>query len=313
MRHAIVTCADSAMLPAAICALWTVKLHLKQIPADFFLVISDLNPSENAAVKTFFRDAGFKVCIVDCQGHRLQDRHLGRFSQATLMRLSLEEVLPPDLDRVLYIDADVLAQGDVGPLLARPLAGKTFAAVEDLAATGYPTGKVERMPAHRHRIGLPDAAPYFNAGCLLLDWHAVTTKGLLSMARQIVLDRPDLPFFDQDALNLAGQDDWLPIESGWNRVVNRRGKVGSATLVHFAGAKKPWKSGTGSLRRTYSPLYRDVLSNTIWRDFCDPLDFGESISTILPRLVLRLSGLAGGTLARVGRWKANDLTGTPVV
>jgi len=292
VRLAIVTCADAAMLPAALCALWSVSRRMLKSPAEYYLVTSGLESSEIAAAADFFSAAGAKVRMLNCDTHRLEDRQMGRFSQATLMRLSLATILPEDLDRVLYIDADVLAQGDVGPLLAMPLGGKAFGAVEDIAATGNPAGKADRLPLHRRRIGLPEGAPYFNAGCLLLDWQAVTASDLLERARRLVFDRPDLPFFDQDALNLVGQGDWLPLDQRWNRVVNRRGRVTSSILVHFAGARKPWKAGAGSLRRAYAPVYRRVLAHTIWRNFCDPLDFHERFATLPPRLALRLSGFA---------------------
>ena len=63
----------------------------------------------------------------------LQNRDCGRFSSLSYVRL-LAAGLFPQYDRLLYLDADILLNGDVAELYDTELQGKPIAAVRDCAA-----------------------------------------------------------------------------------------------------------------------------------------------------------------------------------
>lgn len=202
----------------------------------------------------------------------------GRFSVATLARLFLSSLLPADLERVLYLDADTVVLGPLRPLYELKLAGRLAAAAPE--PTIYP--QVRRL------LGLGAMEPYFNAGVLLLNlerWRQEETES--ACLRYYARMGGCLPFNDQDILNyvlrgriralpqrfnffsnyyyfrysmLCGKAPWYPaLESEAAYRHARRAPV----LVHFAGAERPWIAGSFN---PYRGCYRRALAASPWAD-----------------------------------------------
>src|SRR5579862_2397997 len=89
-----------------------------------------------------------------------------RFPQEASFPLLLPEVLPPNLDRVLFLDADTLVLEDLATLWETPLDRHVLAAVPDSA---IPFCSSVRGVKNWRARGILSDAPYFNAGVLLID------------------------------------------------------------------------------------------------------------------------------------------------
>lgn len=167
------------------------------------------------------------------------------FSRAIYMRLLMGELLPREIDRLLYLDCDLIVRGDIGELWDTELDAKTIGAVREV------------LPYIGHsRLGLPSGAPYFNSGVMLVDlrrWRKLDIgRRSLGFAREHP-DRIEWP--DQCALNLVLHDDWIALDPKWNfqsmevgvldhdmirfRQVTRRLRE-TIRIVHFTSHSKPW-------------------------------------------------------------------------
>jgi lipopolysaccharide biosynthesis glycosyltransferase len=162
-------------------------------------------------------------------------------------RVFLTELLP-DVDRVLYLDADTLIVDDLGPLWDEPLGDAYAAAV---------TNVLERAHEHHAReLGLPVGQPYFNSGVLLFNLDEMRagdcTARIVSYARGERLRWPD-----QDALNAILGRRCRSLHPRWNCMnavflLPEATDVFGATavrdararpaIVHFEGPglAKPW-------------------------------------------------------------------------
>ena len=205
-------------------------------------------------------------------------------------RLLLPELLPTTLERVLYLDADVLVRKDVRPLWELPLDGAPCLAARDAAAPcvdprtapNYETahaylGSSTPIPNHQ-ALGLPGHAPYFNSGVLLIDlaaWRAEDLAG--RMFACLEANRPHVRLFDQYALNVVLADRWRELPARYNAQTGarrypswRESPYDEATydevlcdpaILHFAARSKPWDHG-------YPPEeaqgFFDVLDRTAW-------------------------------------------------
>jgi lipopolysaccharide biosynthesis glycosyltransferase len=130
-------------------------------------------------------------------------------SAATYSRLLIPELLPPQVQRVLYLDSDVLVRRDPSPLFAVDLEGAPFGAVQDFAIT---TTDHERSGARR--LGI--ARAYFNAGVLVIDLEAWRTSGLGAAAMRYASETSEvLSYPDQDALNAVAER-WHALDPTWN-------------------------------------------------------------------------------------------------
>jgi lipopolysaccharide biosynthesis glycosyltransferase len=182
--------------------------------------------------------------------------------------LLLADVLPKSVDRVLFLDPDMLVLDDVGKIWEVDLGENVFAAVADQA---IPTVSSPRGLRDWRARGIPGDAPYFNAGVLLLDLARWRSLDVAARARQyLVASDERVDFFHQAALNAILWDRWLQLDQRWNLVASLAGRpygrhnsaaVESPGIVHFAGKFKPWRLRIGG---PFARAYYDELSRHEW-------------------------------------------------
>lgn len=199
---------------------------------------------------------------------RLQGIYIDpRYTEAASLRLLLPELLP-ELDRVLYLDCDIIVRQDLARLWEEThLEDNYLGAVYEAAIEGQ---------AERFRALGCDPARYFNSGFLLMNLagmraHKVSER-LLEACRV-----PYLEFPDQDALNQVCQGKVLPLSPLYNSIrtffipkyrpdfERQYGpglweQVQEKGTVHYTGGK-PWDLFTvqfGTWWRVYDTLPAEI-------------------------------------------------------
>jgi lipopolysaccharide biosynthesis glycosyltransferase len=192
-----------------------------------------------------------------------------RFPVEAAAPLMLGDLLPADLSRVIFLDADLLVVDDLADLWNQPLDGRVLGAVPDAAVRrcGSPRGVKDR-----DAYGVPDDAMYFNAGVMLISlaaWRerSITPRALEYLAR--VGDRAD--FLHQEALNAVAWHDWHRLPDRWNLLGSVAGRPfdqpptdawRAPAIVHFAGRLKPWRMAVGGqFRDAYDAVLTRVAAS----------------------------------------------------
>jgi lipopolysaccharide biosynthesis glycosyltransferase len=166
-------------------------------------------------------------------------------STAAYLRLYIPQLLPAHVERVLYLDCDVMCVGSLDSLLDVDLRGNTIAAVRDPYARRL--CDMEGMPGLAKYQELDAQAPYFNSGMMLIDvpnWLStdVTQRCFDYIRRHAAETR----FLEQDALNYVLYGKWLRVNKMWNFARSSRleSAMGSnleeARLIHQIGPRKLW-------------------------------------------------------------------------
>jgi lipopolysaccharide biosynthesis glycosyltransferase len=195
---------------------------------------------------------------------------LSHISASTYARLFLETTLPARLERVLFLDSDLLVLHDVGELWSVDMRGALAMGAPDVGAPWLDSDVVlsGRPEASRHLVlsrpvpdyqalGLAPDLPYVNVGVLLIDlagWRrcSVSESALACLAdprRQVVWD-------DQYALNVTLAGKLHPLHAAWNQgshIYNYPDWISSPfdsktfeeirsrpKIVHFTTGYKPW-------------------------------------------------------------------------
>ncbi|MEM8705995.1 MAG: glycosyltransferase family 8 protein [Actinomycetota bacterium] len=186
----------------------------------------------------------------------------------------------PDADRIVYLDADIVVADDVSPLLDVDLGGHALGAVQNLRAPFV--SSTDGLTAWDF-LGLEPAAPYFNAGVLVLDaarWRAEDLEtASIEMAHRLH-DADLLPMADQDTLNALFADDWQRLDPRWNQHPLAFEDSGhhhtlldadalqrlrdDPAIVHFIGRDKPWLA---SSRHPFRSVWRDHVATAAFGDF----------------------------------------------
>jgi lipopolysaccharide biosynthesis glycosyltransferase len=303
--YGAVACADPAMLPAACCALLSVHDNLKNLKVRLFLLAIDADERQIADIENFARLHAIKIEVLRDSAPDAGCASLGRWSRATLARLYLDLNIPAGIDRLLYIDADAVAVSDVDSLFTTELKGRPLGAVDD-----YRMPFREKMDRRQSKIGMRRGARYFNAGVLLFDWRMCVERGLLKNARDAFEAQPELfEAHDQDALNLAFADNWLPLDLRWNAQTGILPLIAKPGIRHFTGRRKPWSASVPWPHHAMKSFYAARLAGTGWSGFCLPSSgISEAGSFILDCLTKLTSRSKAMTVRRYFTTVSFDLT-----
>jgi lipopolysaccharide biosynthesis glycosyltransferase len=187
-------------------------------------------------------------------------------------RLWVADFFPPEVDRVLYLDCDVVVLGSIEPLWNVDLAGALLGAIDIPGA--------DRGVVH---LGLRAEDGYFNSGVLLFDLREWRNKRALDTVLAYVAAYPELMTrdVDQEALNACFHGHRKRLDYRWNATsmffsdpcllplppheidAIRR----DARIIHFNGNLKPWSYFCEHPRKDE---YAKYLRMTEWRDFVPP-------------------------------------------
>ncbi len=190
-------------------------------------------------------------------------------SPTVFLRLQLPLLI--SARRALFLDADVLVLDRIEHLLRCELAGAPLAAVRDPSSTG--------PPALRQH-GFPEGTPYFNAGVLVLDLDELRR---LDAARVFwELAHRELPFNDQDVLNLWAAGRWRELPTRWNCPAHSADVPDAeVSIVHFIGPRKPWHAD-GPLLPRYADWQRYAALSGWPRDaLSDVAGMQEALALLL--------------------------------
>jgi lipopolysaccharide biosynthesis glycosyltransferase len=216
---------------------------LGAIETEFGARLIDYDLTNNPAVARFLEGLSF---------HK-------KLTNLVYTRLMLDELLPAEVERIIYLDCDMLVRAPIEQLAEADLEGKALAAV---------------MDPHRHRAMLGRdflrnadlfdyRQPYFNAGMLVIDRAAFGAADLPARTRayheQGVLGRVQ---YDQAILNLVFAGNWLELDFRWNLInPSPAHEVLEPHIVHYTGPRKPWQMLPGI---AFAQVYRHTMTNAVY-------------------------------------------------
>lgn len=218
----------------------------------------------------------------------LRDMHVsGHISISTYLRILLAELLPADIDKAIYLDADTIACRDLVELWSTPLDDAPCAAAHDYfhpflnpaEALSHPihcrTLKLNPEPIPNYReLGLDGKSPYFNAGIMLVNVAHWRRERVAARAFECLrTHREHVRYWDQYALNTLFSGQWRILDPRWNQNSHIH-RVPSWNLTHFTQeqfqsvVEDPW-----IIHFDYKPKPWDVESvHPFRRDFFRWLD-----------------------------------------
>jgi len=161
-----------------------------------------------------------------------------KFPAVVYARLLLDELLPADVDRVLYLDSDLYVRAPVEMLIEMSMRGYSLAAAPEPGRQHLVRGDDMRT-----RMGPFDPAePYFNSGVLMIDRRAWGRARLLAYLEFLRSSgQLDQLFHDQDVLNLRFRGEWLRLDPMWNLTKPHPAvRALDPYIVHYTTGMKPW-------------------------------------------------------------------------
>ena len=183
-----------------------------------------------------------------------------RYPKEMYYRLLSPLILPQELERVLYLDPDMLIINPLRPLWELDFGGKVFAAASHTGLTEMANGI--------NRVRLDTEHEYFNSGVICIDLDAardlVTAEDVFACVRK---HEKELILPDQDVFNMLYGKQTLPVDDViWNYDVRNYSKylfrsagkhnlnwvMQNTAVLHFCGKNKPWQE---DYRNPFGMLY----------------------------------------------------------
>jgi lipopolysaccharide biosynthesis glycosyltransferase len=199
-------------------------------------------------------------------------KQVRRHTMDVFSRYYAPYLLPQDIVHVFYLDCDIVLQADISTVYdAAAASPKTLHAVHDMTCPwiGSQQGVFDRKER-----GIPDDAPYFNSGVMIINlprWRELDLTNRLT--EYIEQNGPKINEADQGALNALCWNDWEQMDQRWNThsslsVATNRAETGMSKaewaklrlhpfLIHYTADKKPWMKGVVFPRYSFFYSYLD--------------------------------------------------------
>jgi lipopolysaccharide biosynthesis glycosyltransferase len=175
--------------------------------------------------------------------------------KATWYRIFLPELLR-DVDRILYLDADLIVLDSVAPLWSLDLEGQWLGAVTNVFQDNHLHRPVE--------LGLAGPHVYFNAGVLLMNLKEMRRDGRTAALLEFGVTNADrIEWRDQDALNVVLGERRLALHPRWNCMNSFFAFPRNARVLGRLALRK-------ALRRPAIRHFEGPAQNKPWDERCDP-------------------------------------------
>ncbi|MDF1778536.1 MAG: glycosyltransferase family 8 protein [Rhizobiaceae bacterium] len=155
-----------------------------------------------------------------------------RLTASCLLRCFAGQALPESVERVLYLDTDIVLAGSIEALYTTRLGHNIAGAV------------LNPGMKHLEKYGVCESS-YFNSGVLLIDMKKWREQHLDSKLQSFIAEHSnDCRFWDQCALNVVLLGNTLSLDNRWNVMscLKEDGEFTNVSIIHFAGDVKPWEN-----------------------------------------------------------------------
>ena len=143
------------------------------------------------------------------------------YTPAALYRILAPLVLPKDVHRLIYLDADTIVNMDIRKFWEIFLDGHPLGAVSERTLMNHYQRQVDKSideKLYLFQNSWTDSDTCFNSGVLIMDLEKLRHMGdiLLPGLRFLVQHEEECRFFDQDILNYFFSRDYLPLPWNYN-------------------------------------------------------------------------------------------------
>lgn len=190
-------------------------------------------------------------------------------------RLLLPSIIPTEFKKVIYLDSDIVVEGDLAELWNIDIENCYLLAVQDpihckvLAADHLKS-------LHLEKQGITPECKYLNAGLLVINLDKWRADQIAERVLEYIGNHPDLPFPDQDAINIVLANQWKEISPLWNQIhivhvfephespydeSIYSDLVEKPYVIHYTSRPKPWGK---DCTHPQADRYFKYLDQTAW-------------------------------------------------
>lgn len=249
------------------CACTIASILYNSNPKDkytFYIISNFISEQNKMMIKslTHIRDFKIQFLIADMTEYKYlwQNNDLGI---STFFRFKAFEWL--NLDKVLYLDADIIVRDDIGILYNIDITDYYGAGVEDIISK-----------SKLNEFNLPPETTYINAGVLLINLKKCRQDHMVEKLVEFVNKPWEKAMNDQEIINILWNGKIKLVDLIWNCMYSYNNTyedksyynsmAQNPAIMHYITANKPWIAGsTPHLKHEYfkylklTPYYLDFI------------------------------------------------------
>ncbi len=231
--------------PMAVCVLSLIE-HNKDLPITIHVITVSISDQNKVRLKNMAHENSLHIILhfVDKNIFKNFPSTLS-YTSATYNRFLIPMLLDSDIDRALYLDADILCFGSISELFSLNIDQVLLAAIEDHSWNG---GK-NKVSAEKLRKTGFKCDRYFNAGVLLINLNKWRNEHIPEKALTNLSEHSDtFSFLDQDALNSVANGRILFLDRKYNYMYSVDDRnipvpdLKNISLLHYTNRYKLWQS-----------------------------------------------------------------------
>ena len=262
----ILLCGDKNYIKYCGVTLTSILLSNKENDFEFHIFCDEISDTDLDKLRNTSEKFGTTINI-----YYLNIELINKFSKdmqgkehisiAAYFRFIAFGLLNKNIDKVLYLDSDILVNGDINIFWNQNMLNKTAIVIEDAFGKKH----AERLKVDK----------YFNSGVIFIDLRKWKSNNFSDICVQKAIEKV-YEFLDQDILNLVLNKETIFIDKKYNyyyslsRLLDESEKPSKEILnaniaiCHFCGASKPWHSWVQCLDAVKK--YNLVKDNSAWSD-----------------------------------------------
>ena len=172
--------------------------------------------------------------------------NIGHFSLNTYLRYLIPN-LKESLNKVLYLDVDLVIHGDIKEFYSIDLEGYPIGAIPYLIEGN--TEYIDWCNNLKKTIGMETDSQYFNAGVLIIDCKSLREHDMQKYLFDKTAEMADILLCpDQDVLNVTFEKNYKTIPANYNLVIDMLNEAifnkykDGFYIMHYTGGKgyRPW-------------------------------------------------------------------------
>lgn len=190
----------------------------------------------------------------------------------TLLRVYIFNIC--DVDKIIYLDGDILVNDDIYNLWKINIDDYYCAAVKDIDYTR----KIIINTKYYKKIGI-DYRKYFNAGVLYFNCKKIRDKyNVLFELKSFYKNNKYILFDDQDFFNYLLQDKTLFLNDRFNKIIENIDEIEQKDfekkyILHFAGNFKPWNCKNEIVIFFYYKYYAKLFKENLIENICKSMSY----------------------------------------
>lgn len=209
--HILSACDEGFAQHFGVMAMSILKNTASPSKMFFHLIDDGISPGNKALIEKMMTDAGAQIEYLVCDKTMFNGFYATeKIPLTTYYRLLAHHLLSEGIQKVIYLDCDVIIKEDLRKLWDENIDVYAVGAVED------------NHGANRFKdLNIPGSASYFNAGVLIINldyWrkYAIGERVIRFAANY----QGELTWQDQDALNAVCYNHWKKLHPKWNVQTN---------------------------------------------------------------------------------------------